>query len=76
MSISSIYVMDKKGNVLINRSYKSEIYEEVVEKFFRQLLSMNSKSYSPFLIDSQNEIVFTFQRHKNLICKIKSSFNK
>ncbi len=65
--------MDKKGNVLVNRVYKTEIYEEVVEKFFRQLLSMNSKTYSPFLIDSQNGIVFTFQSHKNLICKIKSS---
>ena len=33
MSIAAIYILDKKGNILINRHYKSEIDSEMVEKF-------------------------------------------
>ncbi len=72
MSISALYIMDKKGNILINRNYKSEVYEQVVDKFLRKLMSMDPKEYSPFLIDEENEIVHVFQHHKNLICKLTS----
>ena len=59
MSISSVYILDKKGNILISRSYKSEVYEHIVDIFLRKQVE-DPKKYSPFIFDEENEVVFTF----------------
>lgn len=30
-------------------------------------MELNSKNYSPFLVDEENEVVFTFLNHKNIV---------
>lgn len=36
MSISSFFILDKKGNILISRNYKLDTHEDIVDKFLRK----------------------------------------
>ncbi len=72
MSISSIYILDKKGNILINRNYKADTDSETIEKFQKKLLSLNERTYSPFIVDEENNCMYTIHYHANLLCKITS----
>ena len=62
-----LYLIDKKGNILISRSYKLEIQENFVDNFIMKQMELTSKTYSPFLIDEENEVAFTFLNHKNIV---------
>lgn len=39
-------------------------------------MELSSKTYSPFLIDEENEIVYTFYNHKNIIIVLLSDTNE
>ena len=67
MSIQALFIVDKKGNILISRSYKLEIQENFVDNFIMKQMELTSKTYSPFLIDEENEVAFTFLNHKNIV---------
>ena len=67
MSISAIYILDKKGNILISRNYKLEVQDNVVDKFIRKQMELTPKTFTPFLIDEENEIVFTFNNYRNIV---------
>ena len=73
MSIASIYILDKKGNILINRNYRGEPDPEAVEKFQKLFLGQKEGAISPFLIDEEGGVVYTYHQHANLICLVKSS---
>lgn len=68
MTISAIYILDKKGNILINRGYRSDLPDEAHEKFLTKQLSQKETTYSPVLIDSVNNCTYVYQTHENLIC--------
>lgn len=76
MSLSALYILDKKGNILISRNYKLHIQENVVDKFIRKQMELTPKTYTPFLIDEDNEVVFTFLNHKNIIIVLISDQNE
>lgn len=76
MSISSIFILDKKGNILISRNYKLETHEDIVDKFLRKQIQLNQKNFSPFLIDEEEEIVYCYHNHKNLIFLIIADRNE
>ena len=68
MSICSIYILDKKGNILINRNYRGDPDSETIEKFQKKYLSQNEKSVLPYIIDEDNNIAYTYYYYANLIC--------
>jgi len=72
MSISSIYILDKKGNIIINRHYTSEVDPNTVEKFQRKLVALDDTNFTPYLIDEENDMVYSFYNFANLVCKIIS----
>lgn len=76
MSIQGIYILDKKGNVLITRNYKLEVQDNVVDKFIRKQMEQTDKSYSPFLVDEENEVVYTSYNHKNIVLVVLSDQNE
>ena len=69
MTISAIYILDKKGNILINRAYRSDLPFEAHEKFLTKRLSQKETTNSPVLIDSTNNCTYIYQTHENLVCK-------
>ena len=69
MTVSAIYILDKKGNILINRNYRSDLPEEAHEKFLIKQLSQKETTYSPVLIDKVHNATYVYQTHENLICK-------
>ena len=68
MSIASIYILDKKGNILINRNYRGEPDPEAVEKFQKLFLGQKEGAILPYLIDEEAGVVYTYLQHANLIC--------
>lgn len=75
MSISSIYILDKKGNILINRYYRGDHDSEAIEKFQKKYLSQSEKSILPYIVDEENNIAYTYLYHANLICLLISFDN-
>ena len=73
MSISALYILDKKDNIIINRHYTSELDTNIVEKFQKKLIQLDDVNYSPYIIDDENDMVFTFYYFSNLLCKMISS---
>ena len=72
MSISSIYILDKKGNVIINRHYTAELDLNTVEKFQRKIVGLDETNFTPYIIDEENDMVYSFYNFANLVCKFKS----
>lgn len=72
MSISSIYILDKKGNILIHRNYRGDPDVEAIEKFQKRLLSLDEQSILPYIIDEENSAAYTYYYHENLICELRS----
>lgn len=75
MSIAAIYVLDKKGNILINRHYKGDLQGDLVEKFQRALMALPESSASPFVTDEGSGLVFTCFPHRNIIFLAVSTRN-
>ena len=73
MSISSIYILDKKGNIIINRHYTSELDSNTVEKFQKKLVSLDDTNFSPYIIDEESDSVYSYYNFANLLCKFISS---
>ena len=67
MGISSIYIMDQKGRVLITRAYKADVPYSANEIFQDMMLAMDEMKTKPILIDEEKQIVFMHLRYQNLI---------
>lgn len=72
MSISALYILDKKGNVLINRNYKIEQDGEAVEKFQKKWLSSEDQNWAPFVVDEADGCVYTAIWHANILRFVNS----
>jgi AP-1 complex subunit mu len=72
MSISSIYILDKKGNILIHRNYRGDPDPEAIEKFQKRLISQGDKAVLPYIIDEESAAAYTYLQHRNLICELTS----
>lgn len=47
-----------------------------MDKFIRKQMELTPKTYSPFLIDEENEVAYTFMNHKNIILVALSDQNE
>lgn len=62
--ISSIYILDQKGKVLITRAYRADVPLNIHEKFNQKLLEFDETTLKPVILD--NEITFYFLKYNNL----------
>jgi AP-1 complex subunit mu len=62
--ISSIYILDQKGKVLITRAYRADVPLNIHEKFNQKLLEFDETTLKPVIMD--NEIIFSFIKYNNL----------
>jgi len=62
--ISSIYILDQKGKVLITRAYRADVPLNIHEKFNQKLLEFDETTLKPVILD--NEIIFSFIKYNNL----------
>lgn len=73
MGISSIYIMDQKGRVLISRAYRADVPYKTHDIFQQKLLALDDLSLKPIIVDEENQVVFLHLRHQNIICKAPPS---
>ncbi|CAD8105829.1 unnamed protein product [Paramecium sonneborni] len=64
--ISSIYILDQKGRVLITRQYRNELPANIHETFNKKLLEFDEYTQKPVMIDKDG-YTYIFIRHNNLI---------
>jgi AP-1 complex subunit mu len=62
--ISSLYILDQKGKVLITRAYRADVPLNIHEKFNQRLLEFDETTLKPVILD--NEIIFYFIKYNNL----------
>lgn len=75
MSIAAIYILDKKGNILICRHYKGDLQGDIVEKFQRAIIGLGESEGAPFVTDEGSGLVFTVYPHKNILFLAVSTRN-
>ena len=64
--ISGIYILDHKGRVLINRSYRADLPINIHDIFNKKLLEYDEYTIRPVLSDV-NGHVFLYIQHNNLL---------
>lgn len=67
MGLSSIYILDQKGRVLISRAYRADVPYNAHEIFQKKLLELDELTLKPFIFDDESKIAFFHIRHQNLI---------
>lgn len=72
MSIAAFYILDKKGNIIINRHYTADLDQGIIERFQASLVCKTDIDPSPFSIDTDNSMVFTHLTHKDIIRRVIS----
>lgn len=63
--ISAIYILDLKGRVLITRSYKCDIPNDISETFNKKILEFDETTIKPVFTD--DGITYFHKRESNLI---------
>jgi AP-1 complex subunit mu len=67
MGLSSLYILDQKGRVLISRAYRADVPYNAHEIFQKKLLEYDEVTLKPFIFDDDSKIAFFHIRHQNLI---------
>lgn len=75
MTISSVFVMDLKGKVIISRNYRGDISMNASDRFARYIQEKNEMDQRPIFTD--DGLTFAFIRHNNLflMCVTKRNSN-
>lgn len=73
MVASAVYITDLKGKVIINRNYRGDIQNNIIDKFTKYINEEDESALTPFLtIDS---ITYIYIKHKNLFLVAVTKFN-
>ena len=67
MGISSIFILDLKGRILISRAYRADVPANANEAYQKKILEMDEMSLKPVIYDEENQVVFLHLRYQNLI---------
>ena len=65
MALSAIYILDMKGKVLINRNYRGDIENTVIDKFIGLVMDREEDGTLTPLLQTE-ECTFAFIRRNNL----------
>lgn len=66
IGISSIFILDQKGRMLITRDYRGELPTSIFDKFNQKLIELDEFSLKPVIYDSSTKVSFFHMRHKDL----------
>ena len=73
LGISCIYILDIKGRVLITRSYRQDLPNNIYETFNKKVLEFDEVTSKPMFIANDN--IFFHMRVSNLIFVVVSKTN-
>jgi len=74
MSVSSIYLLDSKGKVLISRNYRGDIEPSVIDKFMPLLMDREEEGNMSPIIQT-NGCTFMYIKHSNVYVVSTTSKN-
>ena len=60
MSIQAINILDKKGNVIINRGFGEKKFEGLVDQFLQIKMTNTLQSERTHLIDYDNQVIYNY----------------
>ncbi|QQP42356.1 AP-1 complex subunit mu-1 [Caligus rogercresseyi] len=60
MVLSAIYILDMKGKVLINRNYRGDIENNVIEKFIGQTTIAEEEGSTAPLLSTSDGVTFAY----------------
>lgn len=63
--ISAIYILDKKGRVLISRHFRPDLPSNIYDTFNKKILEYDEYSLKPLIKDKENHL-FYFHKHNDL----------
>eukprot|EP00096_Caligus_rogercresseyi_P011988 TRINITY_DN4893_c0_g1_i1.p1 TRINITY_DN4893_c0_g1~~TRINITY_DN4893_c0_g1_i1.p1 ORF type:complete len:437 (+),score=147.48 TRINITY_DN4893_c0_g1_i1:41-1312(+) len=66
MVLSAIYILDMKGKVLINRNYRGDIENNVIEKFIGQTTIAEEEGSTAPLLSTSDGVTFAYIKRNNL----------
>ncbi len=66
VGISSIYILDLKGRVLITRSYRGDLSTEIYDNYNQKILEFDENTIKPIFLDNDGNSFFHV-RFNNLI---------
>jgi len=69
--VSAVYILDRKGRILICRQYKSDLPSNIHEKFAEKLLELDESTIKPMLIDDSMGISFFHKKVTRNCSKIQ-----
>lgn len=63
--ISAIYILDKKGRVLISRHFRPDLPSNIYDTFNKKILEFDEYNLKPLIKDKENHL-FYFHKHNDL----------
>lgn len=67
MGVSSLYILDLKGRILISRAYRADVPTNANEIYQKKILEMDELTLKPVIYDEESKVVFLHLRHQNLV---------
>lgn len=64
--ISAFYILDHKGRILIARSYRGDVPNNIHEKFNLKLIEQDETSIKPIIIDEETQTSFFYKKLNNI----------
>ena len=66
IGISSFFILDQKGRMLITRDYRGELPVSIFDRFNQKLIELDEFSLKPIIYDSESGVTLFHMRHKDL----------
>ena len=71
--ISAVYVLDRKGKILVKRSYRNDVPHHINDKFHQKIVEYDEFNLLPMFI--HDNYVFFFTKHENITILAVSTRN-
>ncbi len=68
MTISSIFLLDQKGKIIIHRDYRGDVRISCVDRFVAHILEEEAVNVKPVFED--DGISFIYIKHEDIYCII------
>lgn len=63
MGLSSLYILDLKGRILISRAYRADVPANANEIYQKKILEMDELTLKPVIYDEEHQVAFIHIRH-------------
>ena len=62
--ISALYILDKKGKILVTRAYRNDVPHYINDKFNQKIIEFDENSMEPLFM--HGGFCFIFTKHTNI----------